>query len=110
MPRVSQKKKDKIAEQILHFLFASAPDSRFVSEISEEIARDEEFVKSMLEDLEKKKLVVSIDKNRLGRIYSRRRRWRLSNEAFEVFSKHQEIHPNNQAGQSSAALDEPEQA
>jgi hypothetical protein len=91
MSRVSQKKRDKIAEQILHYLFTAATDSKFISQISQEVARDEEFVKEILKDLEKKKVVVSIDKNKSGEVYTRRRRWRLSNEAFDVFSKHQEI-------------------
>jgi len=90
MPQVSSKKKDKIAEQITHFLFESSPDSKFTSEIAESIARDEEFTKAILQDLEKKKIIVSIDKNPNGKDYSRRRRWRLSNEAYEIYSKHQQ--------------------
>jgi len=95
MPQVSSKKKDKIAEQITHFLFESSPDSKFTSEIAENVARDEEFTKALLQDLEKKKIIVSIDKNPSGKDYSRRRRWRLSNEAYEVYSKHQQPTINN---------------
>ena len=67
MPQVSSKKKDKIAEQITHFLFESSPDSKFTSEIAESIALDEEFTKAILQDLEKKKIIVSIDKNPNGK-------------------------------------------
>jgi len=91
MPRISKEKKDKIAEQILHFLFSISPESRFTSEISKEIARDEEFVKSLLVDLTKKGLIVEINKNPNGVEYSKRQRWRLSNKAFEVYKKHQSM-------------------
>lgn len=89
MPQISQSKKDKISEQILHYLFAVSPESRFTVDISREIARDEEFTKSLLKDLESKKLVIPITKNSQGKAYARRLRWRLSNEAFEAYKKHQ---------------------
>ena len=89
MPRISQSKKDKICEQILHYLFSISPESRFTFDISKEIARDEEFSKSLLQNLESKKLVVQITKNSQGKDYTKRQRWRLSNEAFEIYKKHQ---------------------
>lgn len=89
MPRVSQEKKDKISEQILHHLFTVSPDSRFTSEIAKEVARDEEFTKILLTDLLKKKLVVEINKNSQGIDYAKRQRWRLSNQTFEAYKRHQ---------------------
>ncbi len=89
MPTISDKKKDKISEQILHYLFSISPESKFTSEIGAEIARDEEFTKLLLLELEKKKLVLSISKNKEGKDYSKRIRWRLSNQVFEVYSKAQ---------------------
>lgn len=89
MPRISQAKKDKIAEQVLHLLFTLAPETRFTADISRELARDEEFIRAVLEDLQKKNLVVSVAKSSTGTVYSRRRRWRLSNEAYDAYKKHQ---------------------
>jgi hypothetical protein len=89
MPIISNKKKDKIAEQILHYLFSISPESKFCSQISSEIARDEEFTKSLLIDLEKKGLVNSINKNKDGTDYTKRQRWCLSSRAFDVYSKAQ---------------------
>jgi len=89
MPAISNSKKDKISEQILHYLFSVSPDSVFTSTIAQENARDEEFVKSMLTELEKKKLVISINKNKSGVKYLKRQRWRLSNQAFDIYSKAQ---------------------
>jgi predicted transcriptional regulator with HTH domain len=89
MPQLSKAKKDKISEQILHFLFSISPDCKFTAEVSREIARDEEFTKSILNDLKQKSLVVEINKNKDGVSYSKRQRWRLSNPAFEVYRSRQ---------------------
>lgn len=89
MPRISQPKIDRIQEQILHHLFISAPLSLFTSQIAAEIARDEEFTKSLLLNLKEKSLVAEVNKNPAGKEYSKRQRWRLSNSAFEVYNKHQ---------------------
>jgi len=89
MPVISQKKKDKISEQILHHLFEISPSSEFTSEISESIARDEEFIKVLLLELQKKALVVLIDKNSEGTKYQKRQRWRLSQQAYDIYKKHQ---------------------
>ena len=89
MPRLSKEKKDKISEQILHHLFTISPESRFTSEIAKEIARDEEFVKTMLTQLSQKALVSEVNKNKNGIDYLRRQRWRLSNQAYDIYKKHQ---------------------
>lgn len=89
MPKLSKEKKDKISEQILHHLFTLSPQSKFTSEIAREIARDEEFTKALLTELEKKKLIVEINKNPEGIEYTKRQRWRLSNQAYEAYKKHQ---------------------
>ena len=89
MPRLSKEKRDKISEQILHHLFTLSPESRFTTEIAKEIARDEEFTKAILLELEKKKLITEIKKNSNGVSYLKRQRWRLSNLAFEAYKKHQ---------------------
>ncbi len=91
MPVISQKKKDKIAEQILHYLFSVAPEMKFTSEVAEEIARDEEFTKKVLTTLKEKGLTIAITKNKKGVVYLQRQRWRLSNEAFQAYSKRQSL-------------------
>jgi len=93
MPTISQKKKDKIQEQILHHLFSISPDSSFTSKIAEQIARDEEFTKFLLQDLKSKELLSEINKNPKGLTYLKRQRWRLSNKAYEAYSKHQNNNP-----------------
>ena len=87
MPTISKSKKDKISEQILHYLFTISPEAKFTSEISREIARDEEFTKSLLYELRDKKVIICVDKNKEGVQYSKRQRWRLSPEAYGIYSK-----------------------
>ncbi len=96
MPPVSQEKKDKIAEQILHFLFSQAPQAHFTATIASELARDEEFIKIQLEILEKKQAVVCITKNKDGTPYSLRKRWRLADKVYSLY--------RNKQAQSHAAV------
>jgi len=89
MPTISKRKTEKIQEQILHYLFTISPSSKFTSEISEEIARDEEFTKALLLALKQKSLVVEINKNPEGTPYTKRQRWRLSNQAYDAYKSSQ---------------------
>jgi len=89
MPAISKEKRDKIAEQVLAHLFSKSPEPQFTAHIGREIARDEEFTKSILTDLLKQNLVIKIKKNNKGIEYIRRERWRLSNEAYGAYQRHQ---------------------
>ena len=89
MPKISDQKIEKISEQILFHLYSVFPKQVFTSDIAKELARDEEFMKKLLEKLEKKELVIKIDKNPQGFQYSRRLRWRISNKAYNIYKKHQ---------------------
>ena len=46
--KISDKKKEKISEQILALLYSINPQSLFTLHIAREIARDEEFIKKIL--------------------------------------------------------------
>ena len=48
--KLSQEKRDKIAEQVLSLLYHENPKLLFTAEIAKEIARDEEFIKDLLFD------------------------------------------------------------
>lgn len=89
MPPISKEKRERIQEQIVAFLYSSFPKQIFTSDISHELARDEEFIKKLLLDLEKKQIVTRISKNSKGNIYSRRIRWRISNQAYEIYKRSQ---------------------
>lgn len=85
--KLSQEKRDKIEEQILSQLYHCFPELKFTAEIARELARDEEFIKALMIDLQNKKLVLCIRKNPQGEVYSRRQRWRLSNNAYDAYKK-----------------------
>ena len=94
MPQISQKTKDKISEQILAYLFSQSPEQMHTNKIAQELARDEEFIKSLLLELEKKSLVVKITKSPTGEEFTRRQRWRLSNNTFNIYQKMQKSNYN----------------
>lgn len=83
--KISDKKKEKISEQILALLFSVSPKPLFTFNIAQEIARDEEFVKNLLLNLKKKNLVIEIKKNPLGTDYSRRSRWKLPDNVYQFY-------------------------
>jgi len=87
--KISQQKRDKICEQILATLYLKSPRPLFTSEVAREIARDEEFVKTLLEELDKKQLVIKIKQSPKGQQYKRRIRWRMSNKAYNTYKDHQ---------------------
>lgn len=87
--KISDKKREKISEQILGILFEVSPRLLFTSQIAEELARDEEFVKRLLLELKQKKLIQEIKKNSKGIPYIRRSRWKLTDEIYQTYKNHQ---------------------
>ncbi|MCK4647349.1 hypothetical protein KAT24_00260 [Candidatus Pacearchaeota archaeon] len=87
--KISEKKREKISEQILAVLYSISPKLLFTSYIAQEIARDEEFVKELLLELKKKNLAVEITKNPKGVPYLKRSRWKISDVAYQAYKRHQ---------------------
>jgi hypothetical protein len=87
--KISQIKKDKISEQILAVLFSKFPQLLFTSQIASEIARDEEFTKKLLFDLNKKKLIIEVKKNPKGISYLKRSRWKMEDNTFQKYKNYQ---------------------
>ena len=87
--KISEKKKEKISEQILALLYSISPRMLFPSHIAQEIARDEEFVKKLLLALKEKNLVIEIAKNPKGIPYLKRSRWKISDIAYQAYNQHQ---------------------
>lgn len=85
--RLSKNKKDRIAEQILSYLYHSFPKQPFTAEIAREIARDEEFIKRILFELKEKGLIISIRKNAKGQSFTRRSKWSLAKKVYDVYSE-----------------------
>lgn len=87
--KISEKKREKIFEQILLYLYSISPRPTFTAHIGRETARDEEFVKKLLLELKKKGLIIEIKKNPKGITYKRRSRWKLSEKTYNAYRKHQ---------------------
>ncbi len=87
--KISEQKKEKIYEQILASLYSVSPKPLFTLNIAQELARDEEFIKSLLLNLKKKELVIEIKKNPKGIPYAKRSRWKLSDNAYQAYKTHQ---------------------
>lgn len=87
--RLSDNKKNKIAEQILSLLYLQSPKALFTSHVAKELARDEEFIKQILLDLEKKNILLRIGKNSNGINYIKRIRWRLSPGVYNIYKQKQ---------------------
>lgn len=87
--KISEKKKEKISEQIIAFLYSQSPKPLFTVEVAHEMARDEEFIKKLLIELKNKNLVAEIKKNPRGKEYVKRSRWKISDAAFTAYSLHQ---------------------
>ena len=83
--KISLEKREKISEQILSFLYSISPKPIFTSHIAQEIARDEEFTKSLLLNLKKRSMIVEIKKNAEGETYLRRSRWKLTAKAYNAY-------------------------
>jgi len=87
--RISQEKQDKIIEQILHYLFQSFPKQPFTATIAREIARDEEFIKKLLLELEERNIVIAIKKDNNGNQFSRKIKWKLTNKIYDLYHSKQ---------------------
>lgn len=88
--KISEKKREKISEQILAYLYSINPKPAFTLHIAQEIVRDEEFVKKLLIRLKEKSLVIEIKKNPRGIPYLKRSRWKLSDKTYSIYRKNQE--------------------
>jgi predicted transcriptional regulator with HTH domain len=87
--RISNNKREKIKEQILSYLYLQSPKSIYTSYIAQEVVRDEEFTKKLLIELKEKNLVLEVKKNKEGKEYKRRSRWRLSEQAYNYYKQSQ---------------------
>ena len=89
MPKISTEKIKKIEEQTLYHLYSLFPKQIFTSDIAKELARDEEFMKTILLNLSKKGLIVKIDQNSEGIKYEKRLRWRISSKTHSAYKEMQ---------------------
>ena len=87
MSKIFLKKIEKIKEDILSVLFESGMRGMFTKQISDEIARNDEFVLRLLENLETQKIIKKIKKTKKGTEFIRRKQWTLTNKAYQTYKK-----------------------
>ena len=85
MPKISDKKIQKIKEHILSLLYDYHFNPLFTSKIAEELIRDEEFILRLLKELKKEGFVKEITKNIDGKIYLSRRKWVLKSRIYDQY-------------------------
>lgn len=85
--KISASKEEKIKENIIHLLFEQSPRALFTAAIASYLARDEEYIKRLLFQLEKKNFVIAVKKNPQGKDYKRRIRWLLNTKVYEAYKK-----------------------
>lgn len=84
MSKISEEKIKKIKEEILALLFSKFPYPLFTTQIAKELARDEEFIKKILLDLEKMGLIKRI-KEKNGKIMTKKMLWQLTDKAYIAY-------------------------
>ncbi len=87
MPRINNKNRQKIKEQILQILFDNNLKPLFTANIAEEIIRDEEFVLDLLNELTKEGFLRQISKNVDGKEYLSRRKWTLKSKVYSQYKQ-----------------------
>ena len=80
MPRISDRTRHRIAEMVLGLLLDKYPVPLTTREVADELVRDKEFVKSILEMLRGQGLVRIYGK-KTGGAYVRWLKWQLTDEA-----------------------------
>ncbi|MBT6995569.1 hypothetical protein HN865_05335 [Candidatus Woesearchaeota archaeon] len=88
MPRISEKKIQRIKEEVLSHLYNNPARPLFTSQIAYEMIRDEEFILRLLNELHESKLIKKISSNSNGKQFLSRRKWTLRPE---VYSKYKEL-------------------
>lgn len=87
MSKISQKKVEKIKEDILSVLFEAGMRGMFTKQIGDEIARNDEFVLKLLSEMEKQNLIKQMRKTKKGTEFIRRKQWTLTNKAYEAYKQ-----------------------
>jgi predicted transcriptional regulator len=78
MSKLSQKTFDRVCENILSVLYERYPIPVSALELSEELARDNEFVSRVLVYLQGRKLVERVETGKSGEPYEKWVKWKLS--------------------------------
>jgi len=87
MPKISDKKIQRIKEEILSLLYENPAKPLYTSYIAEEMIRDEEFILRVLEELNKEGLIDKIQSNTNGKQYLARKKWTLQPKVYSQYKQ-----------------------
>lgn len=85
MSKLNQKTLEKIKSDVLSILYDHNDEGLFSAQIANNIIRDEDFVQNLMLELEKLHVVKRDKLTRKGSNFIRRKRWRLTEKAFEAY-------------------------
>lgn len=87
MPIISEKKVQRIKEDILSLLYENPAKPLFTSQIAEEMIRDEEFTLRLLNELNSKGFIDKIQTNSDGKTFLARKKWTLKPKVYSQYKQ-----------------------
>ncbi|MEK6860933.1 MAG: hypothetical protein AABY07_03085 [Nanoarchaeota archaeon] len=87
MVKLSTQLINLIKDDIISHLYNNQVRSYFTSEIAKEIRRDNEFALKLLTELQEQGLVEQIKKNKQGKKYLARVKWRIPNHVIKAYEQ-----------------------
>jgi len=87
MVRLSNQLINLIKEDIISHLYNNQLRSYFTNEIAKEIRRDNEYTLKLLSELQQQGLVEQIKKNKQGKQYLARIKWRIPNHVIKAYEQ-----------------------
>ncbi len=87
MPKISDKKIQKLKEHIFSVLYDNHLNPLFTFQIADELIRDEEFTLRLLKELKKDGFITELSKNSDGKAYLARKKWVLTNKVYDHYKE-----------------------
>ncbi len=87
MPKISDKKVQRIKEEVLLLLYNNPAKPLFTSQIADEMIRDEEFILRLLKELNKEGFIDEIKRNSNGKNFLSRRKWTLKSNVYSQYKR-----------------------
>jgi len=87
MVKLSSKMVSLIKDDILTFLYSNQLKSFFTNHIATEIRRDNEYALKLLLDLKQQGLIEQVKKNKQGKNYLARVKWRIPPSVIQAYEQ-----------------------
>ena len=87
MVRLSNQLINLIKDDIITYLYNNQLKSYFTNQIAKEVRRDNEFTLKLLIELKQQGLIEQINKNKLGKNYLARVKWRIPPDVIKAYEQ-----------------------